>query len=595
MNPARPNVRFAVGEQYPAWREKKDRRRGRPLDEAMPITATFELEAADLAAVTERFGPRALKSAALLITRSYGGTTFYTFESDEAAAVADLLTRQPLPHSVIERAAGLTTITQLRDFARTLQVGGDEQVVAAGAALEQLMVSTLGGAQSLRQAIRDLLGRRVPKFFYYDEYAHLPGRLNIRQLLAAPPDTLSDDELTALALLQLGGTDEQYLLNPDYERRKRELETVANALTEEALRYWTQNPGLRVVIDITQQSGGDAPVPPEDSRDELHIRMWDARHSLSLPFDQRSSGFRWFFSFLAAFSHYEWSDEPVIILLDEPALGLHARAQQDFLRFINERLAVNGHQVIYTTHSPFMVEPGRLDRVRIVEDRGRDVGSVVTADLHSTDPQTMFPLQGALGAELARQLFDRPHSLAVEGVPEFTFITVISDWLKSQGGRVALDPKWVIVPVGGAQLVPAFIALLGENGGATLALGGSGDGVEMLSRLSAAGHLKQIRIVSIAGIVGRESARIEDLFAIDDYLAIYNEALGRSHTTDALSQEAGPIVARLARTDGVAQLDRGKIADHFLRRRDTILPRLDAVTLDNFAALFAQINATIQT
>jgi predicted ATPase len=58
---------------------------------------------------------------------------------------------------------------------------------------------------------------------------------------------------------------------------------------------------------------------------------------LSLPFDEHSSGFRWFFSFLAAFSEYENAQAPIVILLDEPALSLHARAQADFLRFIEER------------------------------------------------------------------------------------------------------------------------------------------------------------------------------------------------------------------------------------------------------------------
>ena len=73
--------------------------------------------------------------------------------------------------------------------------------------------------------------------------------------------------------------------------------------------------------------------------DELHIRMRDDQHELSLPFNERSSGSPWFFSFLTTFSRYEFNDKPIITLLDEPAFGLHAKAQKDFLRFIEERLA----------------------------------------------------------------------------------------------------------------------------------------------------------------------------------------------------------------------------------------------------------------
>ena len=80
---------------------------------------------------------------------------------------------------------------------------------------------------------------------------------------------------------------------------------------------------------------------------------------LSLPLEERSSGFHWSFSFLAAFSEYDDNNEPVVILLEEPDVGLHARAQADFLRFIAEHLAQRC-QVIYATHSPFMTQPGKL-------------------------------------------------------------------------------------------------------------------------------------------------------------------------------------------------------------------------------------------
>jgi predicted ATP-dependent endonuclease of OLD family len=193
----------------------------------------------------------------------------------------------------------------------------------------------------------------------------------------------------------------------------------------------------------------------------LKIRIWDDRHFLSLPFNEHSTGFQWFFSFLAALSEYENRATPVIILLDEPALGLHARAQADFLRFIQERLAKK-NQVIYTTHSPFMIHPGHLERVRMVEDKGREVGATVTKDILSTDPDTLFPLQGALGYDLVQHLFIGPHNLVVEGTSDFTYLTVVSDFLK-EAGRAHLDPKWSPVPVGGADMVPSFVALLGHH------------------------------------------------------------------------------------------------------------------------------------
>ena len=105
---------------------------------------------------------------------------------------------------------------------------------------------------------------------------------------------------------------------------------------------------------------------------------------MSVPFDERSRGFVWFFSFLAYFNKLEGSEEnDLILLLDEPGLSLHGVAQGDLLRLIEERLAPN-HQVIYTTHSPFMVEPKALNRVRTVVDVD-EVGTKISADVLKAD------------------------------------------------------------------------------------------------------------------------------------------------------------------------------------------------------------------
>mgnify|MGYP002039314427 FL=1 len=86
-----------------------------------------------------------------------------------------------------------------------------------------------------------------------------------------------------------------------------------------------------------------------------------------MPLSERSAGFVWFFSFLSQFKQMRKRNPGAIILLDEPGLTLHGKAQADLLRYIIERLLPD-HQVIYSTHSPFMVPADRLADVRVVED-----------------------------------------------------------------------------------------------------------------------------------------------------------------------------------------------------------------------------------
>jgi hypothetical protein len=597
LKPARPNAVFNVPREYPAWLEKRHRMEGKNLAAVAPVVAEFILEAGDIAKLDGQFGMSVLQSPRIRVSRNYDNKLVIIFSVDEVAAVKNVVAKADRGHEAAQDLDPVTTFAGLMrvidDFkART----GDENEPfrAAASALERIKNETLKNSASLDDALSGALEPLIPQFFYFDDYASLPGIAKIRELLQADPATLSDDQLTARSLLNAAGAERDYLLNPDYETRKRELENVANAITEEVLKYWTTNPELRVEIDISQQTVPAANPPGGQTTvlDELRVRLYDNRHLLSLPFDERSTGFRWFFSFLAAFSKHLYSNEPVILLLDEPGLGLHARAQKDFLTFIDERLGKRC-QVIYSAHSPFMVQPGKLERVRLVEDRGREKGSTVSADVLSTDTDTLFPLQGALGYDLAQHLFIGGVNLVIEGTTDYTYLTVLSDWLREKG-RTALDQRWSLVPVGGADMVPTFVALLGLHLDVTVLVDARKSGHQRLSALAQQGYLADKRIITVGEILGRPAADIEDLFKTEDYLSIYNAAFNKAHAPVNLPG-SDPIVSRIARAEGIERFDHGKPAEVLMRRRDKFLPKLSEKTLANFEALFTRVNQTLST
>lgn len=587
-NPAYSNLKFAIHKQYPAWLEKQHRREGKDIEHSRPIRVTFELEAKDLSGLESKFGQGTLISKRITLEREYSGQAWFVFETDEKSAVRHTLRNIKIPTDFQPQAEKAGSIDDLDKLVEELESEGGEQSSTASVGIKDGKNNMLGKHADLRTAISAFIDDLTPKFFYFDEYSSLPGTIKIRELLEKEEKDLSEEEETARALLKLAGAESDYLLNPDYEVRKRELENVANSLTHDVLKYWTTNPELRVMIDITQKT-----VQRQQQQvvlDELKIRLWDDRHLLSLPFDERSTGFRWFFSFLAAFSEFEYSNRPVIILLDEPGLGLHAKAQKDFLRFIEERLAPRC-QVIYSTHSPFMIQPDHLERARLVEDKGREVGSRVTSDVLSTDKDTIFPLQGALGYDLAQHLFVAPHNLVIEGTSDYTFLLLLSAFLKEKG-KEGLDDKWSLVPVGGADLVPSFVALLGHHLEVTVVLDSRKEGNQRLSRLVEQGILARTRIITIGEITGTKLADIEDLFDINEYLEIYNRAFNSSIAeSDLIGSD--PIVSKIARHIKQDRFDHGRPADALLRRRDTFLPSLSSKTLDRFENLFKRINSTL--
>jgi len=591
LNPARSNVSFSVPDQYPAWLEKRDRHRGINLESVKPVRAVFKIEDNDRDKIEEQFGVGTLKSDEIIAEREYGGDLVITFESDEKKSVLHVIKQVENSKEILKTAKNLTTFNDLNEFVKELKASEDEQQHNQELAAEiEGHISKMLGKDDFQTAVTNAIDGLIPKFFYYAEYSTLPARVKIRELLTSDESSLSDDEHTALSLLRLAATDDDYLLNADYERRKRELENVANAITLDVLKYWSQNPELRVTIDISQENIKNPQGHIEAVLDELKIRIWDERHWLSLPFDEHSSGFQWFFSFLAAFSKYEWSDSPLIILLDEPALGLHARAQKDFLRFIDERLASKS-QVIHTTHSPFMVQPDKLERVRIVEDKGRENGAQILEDVLSNDPDTLFPLQAALGYDLVQHLLIAPNNLIVEGTSDFTYLLVISDFLKNEG-RKHLDDLWSIVPVGGADLIPTFVALLGVHLDVTVLVDARKGGNQRLLKLADEGYLSHQRIITIGDVLNRKLSDIEDVFTVQDYLLIFNRAFGKNIEPDDLTG-TDPMVSRIARHLGVDRYDHGRPADILLRHRDEILPKLSDETFSRFETLFERINSTL--
>ncbi|WP_111684369.1 ATP-dependent nuclease [Winogradskyella tangerina] len=592
LNPVRQNADFKIEDQYPAWLEKKDRMKGVVLEDERPVNTIFELEENEIQLINKTFGDNVLKSSTLTLSKSYKGILYHWLNLDESQYLKNIIQELSFSKETRTQITNCSEVLELKSFLDTYKLNEEttEKEKESIGTLKERFEEQIGDSKTLIFACYSLIQEFIPKFIYFDKYSTLPYTVKIREVLEADDSTLDDNLLTAKSLLRMAAADDDYLLNPDYERRKRELENVANALTQDVLEYWSQNSSLRVNPDIDKmtvnKTNGQTTVI-----DELKIRIWDDKHFLSLPFNEHSTGFQWFFSFLAAFSEYEYKDEPVIILLDEPGLGLHGKAQADFLKFIEERLAPK-RQVIYSTHSPFMVQPDKLERARIVEEKNRDEGSKVTSDVMTSDPDTLFPLQGALGYDLSQHMFISKNNLILEGTSDYTYISAISDYLLANG-RIGLRDEWTLIPVGGADLIPTFVALLGIHLDLTVIVDARKEGNQKLANLSTKGYLKSKRIITLNEIVASKLADIEDLFSENDYLKLYNDTFSKKYKPEDL-QGNDQIVNKLARLEKIPRFNHGRPADVFLRNRDKYLDVLSEETLNNFEKLFKKVNETFE-
>ena len=585
LNPAYDDT-FNVEEQYPRWLAVKDRRKG-DLKDVSPISVRLELEDHEWDEVVETLGAGVLTSRDPKVSKSYRGGLNWTVEWSEEPAVKNLLGE--FPPSVAAAVKDQTTLDGLREALEPLAPAedgsgpGDDDIAAANAVLRNRGLHDTG----VRERLMGILEPHLPKFFRFTEYSTLPGRIDFEELASARQEGPGRSGLQAAqALLQLAGTEIDQLRDDDYELRRAELEAVQIDLTNQVFEYWKQNPDLQVVIDVDKETVQDRHGQTAVAR-FLEIRLSDGRTGYSNNFSQRSSGFQWFFSFLAAFSEFDRQDVPVV-LLDEPALTLHGRAQADFLRFINERLAPDS-PVLYTTHSPFMVEAGRLERVRIVEDSGPPTGATATTEVLVADPDSLFPLQAALGYDIAQSLFIGPNNLVVEGTSDFIYLTIMSQ-LCAATGRSQLDDRWRVLPAGGAINIATFVSLIGPHLDVTVLADTGTRGMQRVTGMVAQGLLVGNRLILVSIAAASTNADIEDLSSEDDYLNLFNKTFSTSLTVSDLPQ-GDRIVKRLEAEQG--EFVHGEVAETLLRNHSDFA--FTDTTLDRFATLIDALNATMGT
>jgi predicted ATP-dependent endonuclease of OLD family len=563
---------------------------------AIALTAEFQITEQELEQIETDLGKNVLKSTLITVAKDYANNFHWKFEVDEKAIVQHILGNAGLPPEIQQHAESAESCAELSIKLEALDVK-PASVQALLKDIAEKFKSDVG-----EQLIENYLQKFLPKFVYFDEYSTMRGRISIQDLRQRyeKGEDLDDSDRTFLSLLGMVGADLEGLESQtSYEYLKAELESASIGISDEIFEYWNQNKQLRVEFDLSPANPNDS--PPLNAGTILHVRIWNNRHRVSVPFDERSKGFVWFFSFLAYFSQVEEEESgDLVLLLDEPGLNLHAMAQYDFLRFIDERLAVK-HQVIYTTHSPFMINLNRLDRIRTVQDVD-DRGTVINGDTLSNDLETVFPLQVALGHKLANTLFLAPHCLMVNSASDLIYLQILGELCASKGHQ-RLDPRWVVIPVGGADNLPTFVSLLGENYVSVAVLMDvtpkNKEKMDAINRNAVINRSNPIKWVEVAKV---RTADIEDIFDPMFYLKLMNESYaGELPATVTMKgiTDSDPRIARRVqaffKAEGIAggTFDAYRPASYLLQKHALLRNEIDAETIEKAASMFERINAML--
>jgi hypothetical protein len=401
----------------------------------------------------------------------------------------------------------------------------------------------------------------LPSFVYYTTYGNLDTEIYLPHVI----DDLKRADLTGKAearartlrvlfdfvrlmpdqILELGKDWDETKGKPDeaqiqaLNERKKErsvlLQSAGTELTTKFRDWWRQGE-YRIRFEA----------------DGKHFRIWvsDDKRPEEIELEGRSTGLQWFLSFYLIFLvESQSAHNGAILLLDEPGHSLHPLAQKDLAIFF-ENLA-GRNQLLYTTHSPFLVDADHLDRVRavFVDEAGLTaVSTNLRASTSAAESKSIYPVHAALGLSVSDTLFQGCRAIVVEGISDQLYLSAIKNLLIS-AGRIKPARELVFVPTTGAKAIKTVASILGgrDNDLPVVLCDGDEAGLTLAKTLKEVMYAEETdRVIVATEVSPVKQAEIEDMLPpaflgpiIDRYLR------GPDDSPFSPDQKAGAIVPQV--------------------------------------------------
>ncbi len=297
-----------------------------------------------------------------------------------------------------------------------------------------------------------------PRFELFEDFSSLlPNRIDLEDILTG--NTAVEGYKAAINFLVITGLDYSFFQQPSSRILKQKIENLNGELTLNFQDFWRQNVGKNNKIKINFELAHYDHTHEEKSGKPF-IEFWIKDEAERLYPKQRSRGVRWFLSFFLELKATAMDGEKKnkLLLIDEPGVSLHARAQEDVLKVFDD---IKEHlQIIYSTHSPHLIDVNKLYRViavqRALEDDMYSETVVLNArSLKAATADTLSPVYAMMGARLNQQeIIKSFNNVVVKDLATFYFlkaILILTGYNKKE---------CYFLPASGASSMPMIINIL---------------------------------------------------------------------------------------------------------------------------------------
>ncbi len=338
------------------------------------------------------------------------------------------------------------------------------------------------------------------------------------------------------------------------DRTKHKHKTDINInLNDDYKKFWTQD-----VSNLSVDWDSDS------------LLFWIEEDNYPYEPSLRSKGRQWHLAFYIKITARAKESLPNIILIDEPGLFLHAKAQKDILEKLED--SSKEAQLIFSTHSPYLLEADKLNRIRLIT-RHKKKGTEIINKIHAlADKETLTPILTAIGLELSSGItnLDKLNNVVVEGQSDIFYLQAFKKLVNNN------DINFIFG--GGAGNMPFVGTVLHGWGCKVVYLydkdQGKKDGVKNLTKT----WLVSKKL--ILSVLEKEGT-IEDIFSAEDFkkFVIKEEKEYSGSNSEYVKQK---------------KMDKVLLARLFLQSVETDNIKLSQESMDNINKLFELLDETFK-
>jgi len=381
--------------------------------------------------------------------------------------------------------------------------------------------------ESEKSALQNFISSELhPRFVYFSDYKKIYGNINLNEYVieekGGRPDSIEfieefDKAETVRNLFYLAELDMKELEGVKESPSKciKLLNAASNRLTRKLNPAWKGDP---IHVDLRYNPGNIMSVVISDVHKDGTITNTGL-------LNRRAEGFKWTFSFIVNFAAETQRAElkEAILLLDEPARNLHPTQQMGISDLLSDLAGSN--QVLYATHSPFMIFDYTPGNLLVVELDKRKHLSRIFYDYWNADDKTLTPILYGLCRGQVDSIVDREIGtnsrpiIIVETMSDSMYLNAFDKFL--QDPNISMNPLNVVAAYNKNSVMPLAI-FYRNHGYKTFVLLDNSEESKQISAQLVSNEFLPVQAIFFER-EGKKLESIEDYIVLDDYLHAVNQ------------------------------------------------------------------------